>query len=72
MTYPCPECRIEVSQHAAACPHCGCPLERGFFGVPQVRRAPATPEEANARTSCQSCVWAIIILSALCFVITRL
>lgn len=24
---PCPDCGIQISQRAAACPHCGCPLK---------------------------------------------
>lgn len=42
----CPECRGEVSDQAAACPHCGYPIrgaggyeyrsEREFFGLPLV------------------------------------
>lgn len=63
---PCPECKTQVSDKAAACPHCGCPLTKEAAprdkersqatSEPPLRECPACRAMTDARAwVCQTC-----------------
>lgn len=45
----CPDCRADVSSHAASCPRCGCPISTADLPAPQPGAKPPRPKTFISR-----------------------
>jgi uncharacterized membrane protein YvbJ len=61
---PCPECRREISDKAASCPHCGCPIS--IPSGPATAQEPITIQETGKKYKGLIILsWAAIIFGGL-------